>query len=137
FSDPCPSSRIMSPDLFCFFFFFLLFFPLFFFFFFFFTFFPPPPPPRGMSKQKNSFTLSILTESPSCAPVRIGDLLQARVPVAVPAPSFSDNPSGPATPHYSQSSSHDTPPTQAREYVLTGTRPEHAPPPANPPSPAQ
>src|SRR5437879_10910043 len=79
----------------------------------------------------------MLIESPSCAPVRIGDLLQARVPVAVPAPSFSDNPSGPATPHYSQSSSHDTPPTPAHEYVPTGTRREHVPRPANPPFPAR
>src|SRR3989442_2993683 len=103
------------------------------------------PPPSVGSQATQFFALiisdpfqnPILIESPSCAPVRIGDLLQARVPVAVPAPSFSDNPSGPATPHYSRSSFHDTHLTPGRGYVPTGTRPEHAPRPANPPSPAQ
>src|SRR5438034_11169263 len=90
-----------------------------------------------MSKQENSFTLSILTGSPSSGPATIEHSPRARAPAAAPIPYASDNQSAPATPHYSRSSSHDTPPTPARECALTGTRPEHAQPPAQPPTPAE
>src|SRR5438445_4013490 len=103
---------------------------------------PIESPPSLASQAHQFFALiisgrfqnPILIGSPSCAPARIVDSSQARVPVAVPAPSFSGNPFGPAMRHYSQSLCHDRPPTPEHEYAQTGTRPEHAPPPANPPS---